>query len=161
MDTTSFYKLRTAVQENANPADGIMATRLRDALHAALTGSRLFGEVELGHTEDPHQMVIGVCRCADDVLPWEAGMAVERLWQAVAADARWEAHTVACTESLMEFKGAVTVDDSGHYITVHVVAEPSEVLKATRAAEAAADAEAVAAPGEVVQIPEFVGTRRS
>ena len=143
MDTTSFHKLRTAVQENANPADDLAANRLRHSLHTALSGSRLFAEVEFGHTEDPNQMVIGVCRCADDVLPWEAGMGVERLWQAVAADVQWEAHTVGCTDTLMEFEAAVTVDDSGHYVTVHLVAEPSEATKAVivqRADEATAEA---------------------
>ena len=143
MDTTSFHKLRTAVQENANPADDLAANRLRHSLHTALSGSRLFADVEFGHTEDPSQMVIGVCRCADGVLPWEAGMGVERLWLAVAADVRWEAHTVGCTDTLMEFEAAVTVDDSGHYVTVHLVAEPSEATKAVivqRADEATAEA---------------------
>jgi hypothetical protein len=141
MDTTSFHKLRTAVQENANPADETTAARLRSSLQAALSGSRLFGEVELGHTDDPNQMVIGVCRCADGVLPWEAGMGLERLWLAVAADVPWEAHAVACTETLMEFEAAVTVGDSGHYVTLHVVAEPSLATKA-----ALADAEVAASP---------------
>ena len=162
MDTTSFHKLRTAVQENANPADGSRAARLRDALAAALSTSRLFDDVEFGHTDDPNQMVIGVCRCADKVLPVEAGTGVEKLWESVAADLRWEAHTVGTTESLMEFEGAVTVDDSGHYITVHVVAEPSEATKAAQAARVAeeeAQAEALGR-GMVVQIPESVSINR-
>ena len=137
MDVTSFNKLRLAVQENASPADSALATHLRHALQAALTESRLFGEVELGHTDDVDQLVIGVCRCADGVLPWEAGMGLERLWQTVAADTAWEAHFVSCTDSLMDFQAAVTVDDKGRYITVHVVAEPSEATKAVQAAQAA------------------------
>ncbi|SDP15832.1 hypothetical protein SAMN04489867_1579 [Pedococcus dokdonensis] len=137
MDVTSFHKLRLAVQENANPADSALATHLRHTLQAALTSSRLFAEVELGHTDDPDQLVIGVCRCADGVLPWEAGMGVERLWQTVSADVPWEAHTVSCTDSLMDFESAVTVDDKGRYITVHLVAEPSEATKTLQAAQAA------------------------
>ncbi|KRF22869.1 hypothetical protein [Phycicoccus sp. Soil802] len=137
MDVTSFNKLRLAVQENASPADSALATHLRHALQAALTESRLFGDVELGHTDDVDQLVIGVCRCADGVLPWEAGMGLERLWQTVAADTAWEAHFVSCTDSLMDFQAAVTVDDKGRYITVHVVAEPSEATKAVQAAQAA------------------------
>lgn len=151
MDTTSFRKLRTAVQENANPADDLSATRLRHSLHTALTGSRLFAEVEFGHTEDPNQMVIGVCRCADDVLPWEAGMGVERLWQAVAAEVQWEAHTVGCTDTLMEFEAAVTVDEHGHYVTVHLVAEPSEATKAVIVQRA--DEAAQAAASEAMSTP--------
>jgi hypothetical protein len=152
MDITSFHKLRTAVQQNAHPADDLTATRLRTSLHTALTASRLFGEIEFGQTDDPDQMVIGVCRCSDDVLPWEAGMGVERLWLSVASDVKWEAHTVGCTDTLMEFEGAVTVDDSGHYVTVHVVAEPSaatmEVIVARADAARAAAAEAAEAPEE-------------
>ena len=142
MDVTSFHKLRLAVQENANPADPALATHLRHALQAALTESRLFDEVELGHTDDPDQLVIGVCRCADGVLPWEAGMGMERLWQTVSADASWEAHAVSCTDSLMDFEGAVTVDDKGRYLTVHVVAEPSDAMKTAQEAQDAEAAEA-------------------
>lgn len=160
MDTTSFHKLRTAVQENANPADELMATRLRESLHAALSGSRLFGDVEFGRTDDPDQMVIGVCRCADDVLPWEAGMGIERLWASIANGVRWEAHTVGCTSSLMEFEGAVTVDESGHYITVHVVAEPSEATRAAIAAEATQAAEADEAAEAVLSVPAEIESVR-
>lgn len=174
MDVTSFHKLRLAVQENANPADSSLATHLRHALQAALSESRLFGEVELGHTDDPDQLVIGVCRCADGVLPWEAGLGVERLWQTVAADASWEAHSVSCTDSLMDFEGAVTVDDKGRYITVHVVAEPSEATKAVQAAQAAeaereaeqeaqrqAELAAEGGAGESVAVQQGVSTLRS
>jgi hypothetical protein len=153
MDVTSFHKLRLAVQENASPADSELATRLRHSLESALTASRLFGEVELGHTDDRDQMVIGVCRCADGVLPWEAGMGLERLWQTVAADAAWESHAVSCTDSLMDFEGAVTVDEKGRYLTVHVVAEPSEATKAVQAAQAA-EAERAA---ELAELAEQAG----
>lgn len=136
MDMTAFHKLRWAVQENAHRADSHHAAALQAALERSLQASRLFAEVELGRTDDPDQMVIGVCRCADDVAPWEAGVGVERLWGVVALEAKWEAHAVGCTESLMEFEGAVTIDDSGHYITVHIVAEPA-VVPATEPAPAA------------------------
>ena len=98
---------------------------LLHALEQALGSSRLFSEVELGRTDDLDQLLIGVCRCAPGVLPWEAGVGVERLWRTVSSGALWESHHVGCTESLMEFEGAVTVDDGGHYLTVHVVAEPA------------------------------------
>ena len=166
MDVTSFHKLRLAVQENASPADADLATHLRHSLQAALAGSRLFDDIELGHTDDVDQLVIGVCRCADGVLPWEAGMGLERLWQTVAADAPWEAHTVSCTDSLMDFEGAVTVDDKGRFITVHVVAEPSEAMKAMQAAQAAeaeraAELAAKAAAEESAQTPQGVSVLRS
>lgn len=164
MDVTSFHKLRLAVQENASPADSALATHLRHSLQAALTESRLFDDVELGHTDDRNQLVIGVCRCADGVLPWEAGMGLERLWQTVAADASWESHTVSCTDSLMDFEGAVTVDDKGRYLTVHVVAEPSEATKAVQAAQAAEAAEAelaAQAAEESAAAPQGVSVLRS
>jgi hypothetical protein len=124
MDVTAFHKLRTAVQANAHPADAQHHQALATALQAAFERSGLFSEVELGTTDDPDRLVIGVCRCAADVLPWEAGIGVERLWKAAVVDRQWQAHTVGCTESLMEFEAAVTVDESGHYVTVNIVAEP-------------------------------------
>lgn len=166
MDARSFHKLRFAVQENATPADSALATHLQHTLHAALTESRLFGEVELGHTDDRDQLVIGVCRCADEVLPWEAGMGLERLWKTVAADAPWEAHTVSCTDSLMDFEGALTVDDKGRYLTVHLVAEPSDAMKAAQAARAAeaereAELAAQAEAAEAGRPQQGVGLLRS
>jgi hypothetical protein len=124
MDLANFHKVRLAVQDNAHPADESHAARVQLALHDALTASGLFDRVELGRTDDVDQLVIGLCRCAEKVLPWEAGLGVERLWQSVTQTLAWESHSLGCTESLMEFEGAVTVDGSGHYITVHLVAEP-------------------------------------
>jgi hypothetical protein len=135
MDSVSFHKLRTAVQANANPAGDVAAVGLQRTLQEALAASRLFAEVELGRTDDVDQLIIGVCRCADEILLWEAGMGVERLWRSVTAALDWEAHSVACTESLMEFEGAVTVDGSGHYVTVHIVAEPAHQVEQPAPAE--------------------------
>ena len=127
MDIASFHKLRQAVQENANPADDRFVTALQGTLQKGLLGSRLFAEVELGRTDDVDRMIIGVCRCAEDVAPWEAGVGLERLWGVAALDAQWEAHHVAANESYMEFEGAVTVDANGRYITLTLVAEPAAV----------------------------------
>lgn len=118
-----FHKLRLAVQQNAGEAGQLPTMALQRELEQALAGSGLFETVELGRTEDPDQMVIGLCRCDTEILPWEAGLGVERLWRGATGDFQWEAHTVECTESMMEFEGAVTVDDRGHFITVHLVAE--------------------------------------
>jgi len=120
----AFHKLRLAVQENAHPADARSALLLQQTLQESLVNSRLFSEVELGRTDDPEQLVIGVCRCGEQILPWEAGMGLERLWRTAVADARWEAHAVECTETFLEFEGAVTLRDDGRYLTVHLVAEP-------------------------------------
>ena len=108
-----FHRLRLAVQQNAGEAGPLPTMALHRELEQALAGSGLFETVELGRTEDPNQMVIGLCRCDSEILPWEAGLGVERLWRAVTGDFDWEAHTVECTESMMEFEGAVTVDDRG------------------------------------------------
>jgi hypothetical protein len=126
MDSVSFHKLRTAVQENSHPAGDRAAGGLQRTLQVALSASGLFDEVELGCTDDVDQLIIGVCRCSAEILPWEAGLGVERLWRTVSSGVEWEAHHVGCTDSLMEFEGAVTVDGSGHYLTVHLVAEPAQ-----------------------------------
>ena len=124
MDQAAFHKLRLAVQENAHPAEPQHSRQLKRYVESALEESGLFAEVELGRTDDVDRLVIGVCRCAHDVLPWEAGMALERIWMTAVLDSRWEAHTVTCTESIMEFEGAFTVDDNGSYVTLQLVAEP-------------------------------------
>jgi hypothetical protein len=124
MDQAAFHKLRLAVQENAHPAESQHARQLKRFVETALEESGLFAEVELGRTDDVDRLVIGVCRCAAEVLPWEAGMALERIWMTAVVDARWEAHAVVCTDSIMEFEGALTVDDRGSYVTLQIVAEP-------------------------------------
>jgi len=148
----SFHKLRTAVQENAHPTDAASIGAMRRTLEELLTGSGLFSEVELGLTDDPDRLVIGVCRCAEKILPWEAGMAMERLWRTASAGTHWEAHHVGCTESLMEFEGAVTLDDSGHYLTVHVVAEPSTPVEGAEASEELVEAVAATSSGVVQEV---------
>lgn len=124
MDQSAFHTLRTAMQGNALPAGELPAASLQRELAEALSGSRLFDLVELGRTDDPNQLVIGLCRCAEGVLPWEAGIGVERIWQDAAAGLTWESHSLGCTDRLMEFEAAATVDSSGHYLTVHLLAEP-------------------------------------
>ena len=126
MDHASFHTLRTAVQHNALPAGELPAASLQRDLTEALSASRLFDQVELGRTDDPDQLVIGLCRCADGVMPWEAGVGVERIWRHASAALSWESHNLACTDRLMEFEAAATVDGSGHYLTVHLLAEPPE-----------------------------------
>jgi hypothetical protein len=127
MEKAGFHKLRLAAQENAGQAGELQAIAMQRDLDQALTGSGLFERVELGRTDDPDQMVIGLCRCAPQILPWEAGMGLERLWRSMTDGFRWEAHTVECSDSMMEFEGAVTIGDQGLFLTVHVVAEAAVV----------------------------------
>jgi hypothetical protein len=129
MDLTSFHKLRLAVQENANPAPSEHAVLLQQHLQHQLVASGLFSDVELGRTDDVDRLVIGVCRCAEGILPWEAGVGVEQIWQRASANAVWEAHFLGSSDSLMELEGAMTVTESGQYITVHLVAEPATVTQ--------------------------------
>jgi hypothetical protein len=123
MDMAGFHKLRTAVQANARPAGDLDTLSMERVLFEVLSTSRLFSEVELGHTDDPDQLLIGVCQCAENVLPWEAAIGVERLWRRASMSTTWEAHAVACTEGFMEFEGAVSINDGAQYVTVHLVAE--------------------------------------
>jgi hypothetical protein len=127
MDKAGFHKLRLAAQENASPAGELQAMTLQREFEQALSGSGLFERVEMGRTDDPDQMVIGLCRCADQIMPWEAGMGLERLWRSITGSFVWEAHSVECTDSMMEFQGVVTIGDQRHYLTVHVVAEAAVV----------------------------------
>lgn len=129
MDLTGYHKLRTAVQESAHPAGEGQVWDIQARLRDGLVASGLFDQVEVGLTGDLDQMVIGLCRCAQRIQPWEAGLGVERLWAGLAAGLEWETHALGCTESMMEFEGAVTVDRSGHYVTVHLVAEPPQVTE--------------------------------
>ena len=126
MDHAGFHTLRTAVQHNAAPAGELPAAALQRTLAKALEGSRLFDQVELGRTDDPDQLIIGLCRCAEGVLPWEAGVGVEQIWHDASGALSWESHSLACTDRLMEFEAATTVDANGHYLTVHLLAEPPE-----------------------------------
>lgn len=139
MHKAGFHKLRLAAQENASPAGELRAMALQREFEQALSGSGLFERVEMGRTDDPDQMVIGLCRCADGIMPWEAGMGLERLWRSITGAFVWEAHSVECTDSMMEFEGAVTIGDRVNYLTVHVVAEAA-VVEDVASSEHAGDA---------------------
>jgi hypothetical protein len=126
MDAARFHRLRLAVQENAFPAETSEAGDLERTLEGELRESPLFDQVEVGRTSDPDQLIIALCRCAPGVLPWEAAHGLERLWRWAIGDPTWEAHAVSSTDSVMDFEGALTLEDGRHYLTVHVVAERTQ-----------------------------------
>lgn len=123
MDPASYHRLRLAVQENALPAGPDYAWELERKLRQELQDCELFDQVEVGHTPDPNQLVIALCRCSPGIMPWTAAQGLERLWGWAVGQSPWEAHCVTSMGEVVDFEGAVTLEDGRHYLTVHLVAE--------------------------------------
>ena len=127
MDLLQFHKMRTAVQHNAYPGSvgdvASMETELRDLLMA--TG--LFEDVEVEKTGDPDQLVIGLCTYAPDFSEDDVATAIERLWDDRVRYPFWEAHSLLVDQGHVEFEAATRNSDSGHYVTVHMVAQKARI----------------------------------
>lgn len=127
MDLMHFHKMRTAIQGNAYPGSGqdlaTMETNLRDLLMA----SGLFEEVEVEHTDDPDQLVIGLCHFRPEYSEADVGRAIERLWDERVRYPYWEAHSLVVDDEYVEFEAATRTSPTGHYVTVHMVAQKAEI----------------------------------
>jgi hypothetical protein len=120
-----YHKLRRAVQMNARPGAVPERKALENQLRAALAAAG-FSEVETDATDDPDRLVIGLCSFAEH--PSEAVAEVlELLWQDHLRYGFWEAHAILVENDQVELLAATRASVTGHYATVHVVAQRRSV----------------------------------
>jgi hypothetical protein len=126
MRLVEYHKLRRAVQVNARPGAQpdlrTLEERLRDALAAAG-----FADVEVGATDDPDRLVIGLCSFPARYPVQDVAEVLERLWQDHLRYGFWEAHTTLVESDQVELLAATRAGASGHYATLHVVAQRTAV----------------------------------
>lgn len=127
MDLLQFHKMRTAVQVNAYPGSPKDLASVERSLRDLLMSSGLFEEVEVEHTDDPDQLVIALCQFRPLFSERDVASYLERLWNDRVRYPFWEAHSLLVEKEHVEFEAATRNSTSGHYVTVHLVAQKARI----------------------------------
>lgn len=127
MQLMHFHTLRSGVQVNASPAPERVLVATEGKLRDLLTRSGLFDNVEVEHTDDPDQLVAGLCQFRRHLSEYAVAEAVEQIWDDGLAFPFWEIHSTEVDDAYVEFHGATRESTVGRYVTVHLVAQRTPV----------------------------------
>ncbi len=123
MNLTMFHRMRTGIQVNAQPGSGPDLVAVASNLRDVLTMSGLFESIEVEHTDDPDQLVIGLCQFRSYYTERDVASRLENIWNDRIRYPYWEAHAVATSQDHVEFEAATRASQEGHYVTLHLVAQ--------------------------------------
>ena len=127
MELLAFHKLRAAIQGNAFPGSGRDLASMEENLQGILMASGLFDTVEVGQTDDPDQLLIALCEFKPEHSGLDVAEVVEQLWHERVRYPFWEAHSLSVDTEHVELQAATRTSGSGHYVTVHMVAQRAQV----------------------------------
>lgn len=127
MEMTAYKKIRLAVQGNASPGERSARAQAVAELRRTLQETGLFDEVEVEDTDDPDHLVIAMCTYPDHAPHAQVAAKLEKLWQDRWRYGFWEAHALIVDRDQVELQGATRTGTTGHYLTVHVVAQAARV----------------------------------
>ena len=127
MDLLQFHRMRTAVQDNAFPGKETELTTVAGSLRDMLMRSGIFESVEVEHTDDPDQLVVGLCAYRAHLGEELVATGIERLWEERLRHPFWEAHAVYVDDGYVELEAATRLGPDGRYVTVHLVAQRAPV----------------------------------
>ena len=123
MQLTRFHQVRSAVQTKTRPGGvddlAAAAARVRDGMVA--TG--WFDDVEVGATDEVDNLVVAMCSFPAQSSVDRVEQRLTRLWQDRLRYPFWEAHTTLVDTDQVELEGATRSSVTGHYLTVHVIAQ--------------------------------------
>ncbi len=123
MNLLMFHRVRTAIQDNASPGRGEQLTAVETALRDMLMSSGVFEAVEVEQTEDPDQLVIALCQFRPFYTERDVARRLEEIWSDKVRYPFWESHGMHTADGYVEFEAASRPSETGHYVTVHLVAE--------------------------------------
>jgi hypothetical protein len=127
MEIAQYHKLRRAVQTNASPGSASELRAVKADLQAALASVGLFEEVEVDYTDDLDHLVIAMFKFPEHLSRSEVAARLELMWEDRLRYPFWEAHTTRIDEDQVEFQGATRAGSTGHYVTLHIVAQMARV----------------------------------
>jgi hypothetical protein len=96
---------------------------LRDVLMA----SGLFETVEVERTEDRDRLVIALCQFRPFHTEADVAIRLEEIWRDRERYPFWAAHALRVEPGHIEFEAATRHSGEGHYVTVHLVAQPAGI----------------------------------
>ena len=122
MELIPFHTLRAALQGNASPGTARQLGPVQQTLTTLLEEAGFDG-VEVERTDDPDRLVIGLCQFRQGWSEQEVAGWLERTWAAQIGYPFWEAHALVVDAQHVELEAASRVSGTGHYLTVHLIAE--------------------------------------
>jgi hypothetical protein len=123
MNLLMFHRVRTGIQDNASPGSEPELEAVEGALRDMLMASGVFEEVEVEHTDDPDQLVIALCQFRPFYTARDVATRLEEIWADRVRYPFWEAHAIRAEPDHVEFEAASRASETGHYVTVHLVAQ--------------------------------------
>lgn len=132
MRLATFHQLRAAVQANGSPGAPKHLTEVAGKLCDMLSNTGLFEWFEVGTTDDPDRLVIGMCHLKADSSDIVTAQRLEAIWSNGLLRPNWGAHVVILEDGHVELEGATMVSDRGNYVTVHVLATRTRVPEQRR-----------------------------
>ena len=123
MDLMQFHQLRAAVQGNASPGSGQDLEMVGRQLRELLMASALFGRVEVEATDNPDGLVIAMCQFRPELCETDVANTLEEMWRDKVRYPFWEAHAFRVANGHVEFEAATRASLTGHYVTVHLIAQ--------------------------------------
>ena len=127
MELLHFHTLRAGVQRNAHPGSGSLLTTMELTLRDQLMSSGLFEEVEVEHTDDPDQLVIGLCQFRPEVSEAAVAAYLESVWSDRVSYPFWSAHSMIVDDEHVELEAATRESVTGGYVTFHLVAQKARI----------------------------------
>lgn len=127
MDLMQFHRMRTAVQDNAFPGRESDLRTVAAQLQNMLMSSGIFEEVEVEPTDNPDELVIALCKFMPFFTEQDIAHHLERIWGDRVSYPFWEAHAFHVENDHVEFEAATRHSSSGHYVTVHLVAQRAQI----------------------------------
>ena len=127
MDLMQFHRMRTAVQDNAFPGRESDLRTVAAQLQNMLMSSGIFEEVEVEPTDNPDELVIALCKFMPFFTEQDIARHLERIWGDRVSYPFWEAHAFHVENDHVEFEAATRASSSGHYVTVHLVAQRAQI----------------------------------
>ena len=71
--------------------------------------------------------MVGLCHFREGITEDDIAAYIERVWSDRLRYPLWEAHSVIVDEDHVEFEAATRGSTTGHYVTVHLVAQRARI----------------------------------
>lgn len=126
MNLVDFQLLRGGLKLNAAPATSRVRQVFEAALREELLASGLFGEVEVGGTNEIDHLLVALGSFHHGFDEEQVAQAVERAWTALAFH-HWQAHAFLLADGHVELQAATLDRPGGHFVTLHLVVQRAEV----------------------------------
>lgn len=122
MQLTRYHRVRDGLTDNAGPASGEALDLMTGVLDAHLSAHPLLTHVEVERTDDPHRLIVGMCRFVPGAGEQQVVDLLTAIWEDRVRYRFWSAHSFIVARGHVELQAATRVSPVGPYVTAHLLA---------------------------------------